>query len=150
MHLPKQILVPIDFSEPSLEALDYAIELARKVDAKITVFTSYELPAVGVSEGAFVISADLIQAIIDASESAMKTVLEERKGCGVPLESIIEQSQPWRGIVAAIDATKAELIVMGTHGRHGIGRLLLGSVAEKVVRHATCPVLTVRSVASAT
>jgi nucleotide-binding universal stress UspA family protein len=140
----KKIIVPIDFSDTSLHALDYAIEMAKKLGASITVMHAFELPIYGFPDGALVASAEMAARITDGANAGLRAATEDRANAGVPLVSVLRQGRPEEEIVTLAKATGADLIVLGTHGRRGLARALLGSVAENVVRTATCPVLTVR------
>lgn len=141
----KKIIVPIDFSDTSLHALDYAIEMAKKLGASVTVMHAFELPIFGFPDGALVASAEVAARITDGAIAGLKAAIEARKNAGVPLESALRQGPADEEVEALVKATGADLIVIGTHGRRGLARALLGSVAEKVVRTASCPVLTVHA-----
>jgi nucleotide-binding universal stress UspA family protein len=145
MSMPwKKILCPVDFSEPSRAALQAAAELARHFDAEVLLFHAYQLPGYTLPEGSVVASPKMLQDLADQAERHLeewaalaRTMGAPRvtteKGIGDPAIEIIELGRE-RG---------AELIVVGTHGRTGLRHALLGSVAERVVRRAGCPVLTV-------
>ncbi len=139
----KKIIVPIDFSDTSLHALDYALEMAKKLGASVTVMHAFELPIFGFPDGALVASAEIAGKITDAAIGGLRAAMDSRKSSGVPMESVLRQGPADEEIEALAKATGADLIVIGTHGRRGLARALLGSVAEKVVRTASCPVLTV-------
>ncbi|HWP06441.1 MAG TPA: universal stress protein [Polyangiaceae bacterium] len=146
-----RILVPVDFSEPSRRALDYAAELARPLGATLEVLHVAEIPA-------FVPSASLPEA--RASDLSLFAVVRESAGrllaqfVGEAAErgivvraSRLELGSPAQVITQVAVADGYDLIVIGTHGRTGLTRALMGSVAERVVRHAPCPVLSVRPTA---
>jgi nucleotide-binding universal stress UspA family protein len=143
MELPKRILVPTDFSETSDKALDYAVDLATLLKGSITVMHAYEIPIVGFPDGAIIASAEIASKLLDSVQAAMDATIAKRKNKGVPLQPVIRQDVPYRAINAVADEMKADLIIIGTHGRRGISRALLGSVAENVIRTATRPVLTI-------
>ena len=124
------ILVPTDFSEPSEAALDYALELAVRFDARLHLL--HVIDAAAVPAGLF----DDVKAKL-----ARRASRGERRAA-VTTEVITGTSA--RTIVCYARARSMDLIVMGTHGRSGVAHILMGSVAEKVVRDAPCPVLTVR------
>jgi nucleotide-binding universal stress UspA family protein len=147
MALPKVILVPTDFGEPSEAALDYAIELAKAFGSEVVLMHAYEIPIVGFPDGAIVATADLTARILEGAQAGLEHEVSTREGQGVKLRGIIKQGDPYRMVNETAESIGADLIVMGTHGRHGIPRMLLGSVAEKVVRTATVPVLTIHSTA---
>ncbi|MGO9834757.1 MAG: universal stress protein [Polyangiaceae bacterium] len=145
--LIKRILVPHDFSDTAQCALDYALAFAEKFGAAITVVHSYEYPVLSFPEGP-VITADLIRQIQDAAGAALDGVVSRAKRPGIAIDSVLRQGPVWSEILAEARDARADLIVIGTHGRRGLSRALLGSVAEKVVRTAPCPVLTVHGPAS--
>jgi nucleotide-binding universal stress UspA family protein len=143
--LPKTLLVPTDFSAGAAAALAYAIELAKVLDAEIVVLNAWELPPVGFPDGALLATSDLSQRMSEGAREGVDRLVRENAGAGVKVQGITRQNDPWRAIVEAAAEVGAGLIVMGTHGRRGLPRALLGSVAEKVVRMAACPVLTVHA-----
>jgi nucleotide-binding universal stress UspA family protein len=145
MKTISKILVAIDFDETSLRALDNAIDLAAALGASLVVMHAYELPIVGLFPDSALMASGADAALIaSTAETALRKVIHARRGRGVAMEPLLREGAAWQAIQAAADETKADLIVMGTHGRHGVLRALLGSVAEKVVRTAHKPVLTVR------
>jgi nucleotide-binding universal stress UspA family protein len=103
---------------------------------------SYEYPVLSFPEGP-VITADLMRQIQEAAQAALDGVVSLAKRPGIGVDSALRQGPAWSEILAAAKDARADLIVIGTHGRRGLSRALLGSVAEKVVRTAACPVLTV-------
>lgn len=143
MSLPKTILVPTDFGEASEHAVEYALELAKAVGSDVVLMHAFEIPAVGFPDGALVATADMTNRVIEGAQVGLERQVSQYEGRGVEMRSIIKQGDAWRSVIAAAEEVGADLIVMGTHGRRGLPRALLGSVAEKVVRTAHCPVLTV-------
>ena len=143
MDLPKRILVPTDFGASSDRALAYAVKLAKALGAELVVLHAYEIPVVGFPDGALVATPALAARITDGAQPGVRRALEAHASAGVPMQSLVKQGPTWRTILDTATEVGAEMIVMGTHGRHGLPRALLGSVAEKVVRAATVPVLTV-------
>jgi nucleotide-binding universal stress UspA family protein len=142
-HLPRHLLVAHDFSETAERALTYAIALASKLEARVTIIHAYELPSYGYPDG-LAFTAEVVENIQRSSEEGLRAVADRAEKAGVPVTAILRQGPAWSEIDAVAKDSKADLIVMGTHGRKGLTRALLGSVAEKVVRTAPCPVLTVR------
>lgn len=142
----RQILAPTDFSEYSKEAVAYAFELAQKFGAKLLLLHVIEMPAYPI-EG-FVppsIGSTLIEDLERQAWADLAQVLPEAQNDKVALTRQVVVGIPYRKIVEVAAAEKADLIVMATHGRTGLGHLLIGSVAERVVRAAPCPVLTIRA-----
>lgn len=144
MNLATHVLLPIDFSDSSTEALDYALALAEKLGARVTLMHAYETPLFGYPEGAF-ITPEVATQMASSAQSALEAVAAQHAGRGVSVVPFLHNGDPRDGIVNVARELHADLIVMGTHGRRGIARALLGSVAEHVVRTAPCPVLTVRT-----
>jgi nucleotide-binding universal stress UspA family protein len=137
------ILVPHDFSETAQRALEFALDLAEPLGARIHVVFAYDVLAYGFPE-APAMATDTAQ-IERAARTALDDVASRARRPGVAVETVLRRGPAWSEINAAAKDTAANLIVMGTHGRRGVARALLGSVAEKVVRTAPCPVLTVHS-----
>jgi nucleotide-binding universal stress UspA family protein len=150
MSLPKRILVATDFSETSDSALDYAIDFAKAVGAKITVAHVYELPIYGFPNGAMVATAEVATQIMTAAQEAMKATGAARAGSGVELTPLVRQGNTSAEVRAIAEEVGADLIIIGTHGRSGLSHALLGSVAEKIVRTSTLPVLTIHGSARKT
>ena len=149
MTLPTTILVPTDFGEGSDAALSYAVELAKVIGAELVVLHTYEIPVVGFPDGTLVATAELTSRILESAKEGLDAAAKKLAPTGVRVRTLVKQGDTWRTILEVADEVSAGLIVMGTHGRRGLPRALLGSVAEKVVRTASCPVLTVRAAASA-
>jgi nucleotide-binding universal stress UspA family protein len=143
--LPKTLLVPTDFGEGADAALAYAITLAKAIGAEIVVLHTYEIPMVGFPDGTLIATAELASRVLEGANVGLQKTLKDHESAGVAMRSIVKQGDTWRTILETVDEVGAGMIVMGTHGRRGLPRALLGSVAEKVVRMAKCPVLTVHS-----
>ena len=138
-----KVLVPLDFSELSDTVLRYGVELTRADGTTVLLHVLEPLPMHFESAfGAFVNTEGLVR----IRENAEK-LLEEAKA-KYPDRSFVTELKVGKAPALVLDAAQrhdAELIVMGTHGRGGLEHLFLGSVAARVVRRASCPVLTVRS-----
>jgi nucleotide-binding universal stress UspA family protein len=145
----KTILVPIDLGDPSDAALAYAVDLAEAVRAKVFVLYAFELPVVGLPDGAIVATPDLATRITTAGQAALDRALAMHQSRGVAIDARLQQGDPREVILATAKEIGADLVVMGTHGRRGIARALIGSVTERVVREAPVPVLTIHAPASA-
>ncbi|WP_254769418.1 universal stress protein [Salinilacihabitans rarus] len=137
-----RILVPTDGSVEGERAVEYAIDLARAHDA--TIRAIYVVNAASYGGLPMETAWDGISdALREEGEVAVERV-EELAPEDVTVETKVLEGSPSRVIVSEAAAVSCDLVVMGTHGRGGIDRLLLGSVAERVVRSAPVPVLTVR------
>lgn len=144
MNMPKNILVPVDFSEYAEHALDYAIVLASKLDAKVHLLNVIGIPALGVPELGVALSASMMDSIVKDNQAALDKLANARRTKAPIGEVMLRTGDARDVIVRACEEVNADLIVMGTHGRRGVSRALLGSVAESIVRTAPCPVLTIR------
>jgi nucleotide-binding universal stress UspA family protein len=135
----QHILVPADFCEPAKHARETAIMIARKFDAAITLYHAYYLPPLPYGAG-FVGQMGDIRAM---AEAAMEKELAEAQREYPKVKAIVRGASPADGILDAARELPADLIVMGTQGRRGVSRFVLGSVAQNIVRLATIPVMTV-------
>ena len=134
-----------DFSSSAETATDYAIELAAKFQAELTLLHVYTLQIyIGPLGESYPLSPETVHKIQDDSERALDKIRQRASSAGVRARTINTDGIASNVIVATAQEAKADLIVIGTHGRTGIKHFLLGSVAEQVLRRACCPVLTVR------
>ena len=133
------VLVPTDFSAHAEHAQELAIMFASKFGAKMTLLHAYSIPLMAYSEGIAWPIEDVEREARKALDAAGSKVKERY----ARLETSLRFGHPWEQILAAVKDLGVDLIVMGTHGRRGLSRALLGSVAEKVVRLSPVPVLTV-------
>jgi nucleotide-binding universal stress UspA family protein len=143
MLVLRTILVPTDFSETSDKALDFAIELAQKFDAAVVVMHAYEIPVIGFPDGSLVATADVASRIQDAGRKGLDASVAVRSSRGVKVTSVLREGPAADEIRSLAEELKVDMIVIGTHGRRGIARALLGSTAENVVRTVTVPILTI-------
>lgn len=141
----EKILFATDFSEGSAVALPYAVDMAKQYGAKlylvhvvydITKATGWYVPHVAIGE------------IYDEIEKSARTEIEklrveEMKGLK-DIEHVVLKGTPYEEIISFAEGNEIDLIVLGTHGRKGIDRVLFGSTAEQILRNASCPVLSVR------
>jgi nucleotide-binding universal stress UspA family protein len=143
----RHFLVPIDFSTYAEQALDYAIRLAGTLNARLTLLHVIQpVPMAGVAMGVALPEAYLRE-LEEAVQRDMEQALARVTAAGLTAERVVLYGVPFQEIVEAAKARQVDLIVMGTHGRTGLMQVLLGSIAEKVVRLAPCSVLVVRPVA---
>jgi universal stress protein A len=143
--LPKNILVPTDLSPHAEEAFEYACDLAAKLDATVHLVNVIGIPALGVAEIGVAVTSTMIESMVTGNQEALDALVARRRG-DTRIGQVLMKTGDARDMIdEAAKEVGADLIVMGTHGRRGFSRALLGSVAETVVRTAPCPVLTVRS-----
>jgi nucleotide-binding universal stress UspA family protein len=140
----RQILVATDFSEHAERATRQALELARKLDARVQLVHAWSIPIVSYPDMVMPFPANVIDDIARDAQRAMDAALQRHVTPGVTLTGQVVCGDARDALVEAATKAKADLLVVGTHGRRGIQRALLGSVAESIVRHAPCPVLVVR------
>ena len=138
-----RILVAVDFGKASQEALEVAIELAVANDANLTLVHTWEIPTYAYAGMAY-LPTDVWSAIEQAAKDQLASTLALVQKRVPKAVSVFAGGEASQEILNAAERTSADLIVMGTHGRRGVSRVLLGSVAEKVVRLSPVPVLTVR------
>lgn len=141
----ERILIAIDFSESSDYAFDYALTLARQFQSELTVMHVINEPVD--LRGFYVphISFEQLEKEIEeGAEKMMEKFCQEKMGDFARYSTDIVTGIPYEEIIRKAEASGASLIVLGTHGRKGIDHLIFGSTAERVVRSATCPVLTIR------
>lgn len=139
---PKTIVVGTDFSETAELALRHALALAKPFGASVIIVHAYEMPAYAFPDGA-VMAGDLLRRLQAASEEALASIVRAHENSGVKIRGVLRTGTPWREIASVAEQEHGDLVVVGTHGRRGIARFFLGSVAERVIRTAPCPVLTV-------
>ncbi|MEW6109646.1 MAG: universal stress protein [Nitrospirota bacterium] len=141
----KKILFATDFSEGSSRALPYAVDLAKHYGAKL--YFVHVIYDVAKTAGWYVPHVSIDEMYKDMEKSAKaeleKSFIEEMRGLK-DIEHVVLKGTPYEEITKFVGQEKIDLIVLGTHGRKGIDRMIFGSTAEQVVRNAPCPVLSVR------
>lgn len=138
------ILVPVDFSEPSRKALHYAKKFAQQFDATITLVHVVEPLAYPPDFAVVPLLPPDIEETRTRELQAQLAELAANVGGGVKTKAVVRTGRAWQEVVDFAKSGGFDLIVVSTHGYTGLKHALLGSVAEKVVRHAPCPVLVVR------
>jgi len=157
-HLPEvimraiqKILFPTDFSKESRPAMELAIEMARKFGARLTLLHVWTDPRyIGAVGNAYELAPELLRRAQEEAEHALDKLRLEVVKAGVPVEALTLEGFAEDVILTMAHTQQMDLIVMGTHGRTGLKRFFLGSIAERVLRTADCPVLTVRPPAQTT
>jgi nucleotide-binding universal stress UspA family protein len=142
----RTVLCPVDFSDASREALHFAADLARQYDAELHLLHVYQVPGYAFPEGVVVAGPEVMSSFLDEIDRSLgrwRLEAEERGAASVECTSLPGSAAA--EIIRYAKKHDVDLIVVGTHGRGGFAHVLLGSVAEKVVRKAACPVLTVRA-----
>jgi nucleotide-binding universal stress UspA family protein len=146
----KVILVPYDFSEYADHAFRWALEIAEDWGAKIALVHVISLASrVSYPDAMFLLDLPKLEAqLIADAEQRLRAFVAKEGTSVIPVETRVIMGDPFWEICQAAEREHADLIVMGSHGRTGLAHVLLGSVAERVVRHASCPVLVARRPAS--
>jgi nucleotide-binding universal stress UspA family protein len=141
----KKILCPIDFSEPSLKGLEVGVDLATLFKAKLdVVYVLPILPATAKDANLQFAIPEYERMIHIDAEQQLQAVVSQRVSKNLKTRTLIGHGNPAHEIVRLAQEEKADLIVIATHGHTGFHHLVVGSVAEKVIRLAPCPVLAVR------
>ena len=131
---------PIDFSPASERALDYACSLGASLGATVHLVNALgTLPELSVT-----LTDAMLRSLRDGHHNALARLADPRRALVTIGQTLVKEGDPRDVVLETIDELRIDLIVMGTHGRRGISRMLMGSVAEDVTRRATCPVLLVR------
>lgn len=140
------ILVPVDGSDTAQMAVDKAIGLAKAFVSRVTVIYVIDpYPFTGVGTDFAYGQAEYLSAATAEANEAVKVAKQSFADAGVAVDSsVVEAHTAWRGIVEAGESMQADLIVMGSHGRNALEKLVLGSVAQAVLSHTKLPVLVVR------
>lgn len=139
-----KILCPTDFSPGSQQALRAAVRIANEMSAELVLAHVWYIPPMGFA-GEFTFSPSVLQEMTDEAQQGLDAAVREASAAGAKCVSgKMLNGAPWVEIVSLLERDAFDLCVIGTHGRSGLARILLGSVAEKVVRHAPCSVLAVR------
>ena len=141
----KVIVVPTDFSDHSLRALPYAVSLAEKFHARLKVVFVSE-PALQVADVAWVgiDERSMSQEHLQEARRNLERIALDQVPTDVPVDAEVLTGDAVEAVISYARDVNADLIVMATHGRGGISHVLMGSVAEQIVRKAPCPVLTLK------
>jgi nucleotide-binding universal stress UspA family protein len=140
----KQILVPTDFSSHAEKALEAAMGLARRFDAKLHLLHAYHLPVTVATPEHVVIPRDFWTSVREAASKKLSGLVEKVRGEGLEAEAHLTEMAAAPAITETAEKLNIDLIVMGTRGNTGLKHVLLGSVAERTLRTAPCPVLTLK------
>lgn len=142
----RRILCPVDLSEASKPAFEYAVALAAQLGAEeIELLHVYQLPAYALPGGGLEIMAGLEVELENRLQQQLDEFAKHSTEPSVKITTVLGTGVPYVEIIRAAKQRKADLIVIGTHGRTGLAHLLIGSVAERVVRTSEIPVLSIRT-----
>ncbi len=144
----KRILCPVDFSPSSLQALGFALDLARQADGRVTLLHVFEwLPEDEPRSSTHFNVPEFRGYMVNDARERLRSLVTEESRAWCEIDDVIVSGRAHREILREAEARSADLVVMGSQGRGGVGLALFGSTTHQVVRRAACPVLTVRGVA---
>jgi nucleotide-binding universal stress UspA family protein len=146
----KKILVPVDFSEPARKAYETAVPLARESGGEIVLLYVGDIPETPDALDPSMrevekMYEDILKARLTNARALLQRWMEDYQHQGVTVSDCLAEGVPFERIIEVASEIGADLIVLGTHGRHGLRRIIIGSTTERVVRLAPVPVLTVRA-----
>jgi nucleotide-binding universal stress UspA family protein len=140
----RRIVCAVDFSETSNDALEHALSLAEKHGASLVLVHAWQLPAYALPEGAIVVNPEYLGRIQMELQKSLDELVAKHSGGKVSVTGRLGEGAAHVEVNRLAEELAADLVVIGTHGRTGLSHVLLGSVAERVVRTCKVPVLTVR------
>ncbi|MEW6721484.1 MAG: universal stress protein [Thermodesulfobacteriota bacterium] len=140
----KKILVPLDGSALAERAIWHAGEIARGADAEILLLQAVYVPMPVVPESALLTEGKLLEEVAKSASEYLDRIGAEMRAAGHRVRTIIDERPPAEAILHVAEQERADLIVMSTHGRSGLSRLMLGSIAENVLRHTHCTIMFVK------
>ncbi len=140
----KKILCPVDFSPGSEQVIEEARELAGALNAELELIHAYQMPVLALPDSSVTVSPTYVVELTSRAQRELDRHAEQLEADGITTTTRVLEGNPSDAIVDCARDSDATMIVMGTHGHSGFRRFLLGSTAERVVRTATVPVLTVR------
>ena len=141
----RRILCAVDFSQPSERAFEYALALAARLGAQVNAVHVYQVPAYALADGVFEMPSEVVGELVSRIKEQLDQFVAAKARPGVNSTASFCEGIPYVEIVRAAKDAAADMIVIGTHGRTGLNHLLVGSVAERVVRTSDIPVVTVRT-----
>ena len=143
--LPQKILVASDFSDTARVAADWATDFARALGAKLVVVHVFDMPVVGLPDAAFIVDATTAARLSEQAQRGLDAEVARLRELGAEVEAALLRQGDARDVIPkTAESTGAGLVVVGSHGRRGLSRALLGSAAESIVRTSSVPVVVVR------
>ena len=140
----QKIVVPTDFSNYSKHALKYAVALAQSFRAKVYVVHVHDSYPEGAAFEGMYFDSGVLAKLESKAEENLNSIVDYLRAQNIDAEAVLGKGRPYVEIVRQAEKLKADVIVIATHGRKGASHLIFGSTAERVVRMASCPVLTVK------
>ena len=142
----ERIVAATDFTPASRPVLDEAERIARECGAQLLIVHAYQVPAVGeLAQEPAGVHDDFVRAVRGAAEPRLAMLVAQARSRGIDARALLREGFADDEILDAARRERADLIVVGTHGRRGVSRMLVGSVAWQVVSRSACPVMTVPS-----
>lgn len=141
----RRILCSVDLSATSKPAFEYAVALAAQLGAELELLHVYQLPAYALPEGGLEIPAGLEVELENRLQQQLDAFVKHSTDTSVKITTVLSKGIPYIEITHTAKQRQADLIVIGTHGRTGLAHLLIGSVAERVIRTSEVPVLSIRT-----
>ena len=146
MKAPRRILLATDLTPASKPAFEEALRIAQEGDTELILAHAYQLPNLGQPVALAGEAYDAMdRQLRQAAEKQMEKLVVEARRRQIRVRSLVIFGDPYEAIAKAATDEGADLVIMGTHGRKGVARFFLGSVASRVISTAPCPVLTVRA-----
>jgi nucleotide-binding universal stress UspA family protein len=146
MTSPRRILVATDLTPASRPAFDEAVRIAKERDAELVLAHAYQLPNLGQPVALAGEAYDeMDRQLRESAQRRMDRLVSEARSNNVRVRSLVMFGDPYEAIAKSASEEGVDLLIMGTHGRRGVARFFLGSVASRVISTAPCPVLTVRA-----
>jgi nucleotide-binding universal stress UspA family protein len=140
-----RVLVPIDFSVTSEGAIDMAMKMAARYGITLVLLHVYQIPTYTFPDGLYIAPAEQAAQLSDAAQRGLNKIADRFSSKGFEVEAVLAEGNIAETIIQQALVLNTDLILLGTHGRTGIIRAFLGSVAESVVRSSTIPVMIIRS-----
>jgi len=142
----ERVLIPVDFSETAGAAADYGCELALRLGARVTLLHVFSPGIIATPDAVVMPTPEELRSLANGARRHLWSLAQKLERDGLAIDCIAVEGSAADGIREIAEREHADLIVMGTHGRRGLTALVMGSVAEAIVRRAKCPVLVVKDV----
>jgi nucleotide-binding universal stress UspA family protein len=138
------IVAATDFSPPGSAAVDWAATLSRALGAKLVIVHAFDVPVAGLPDATILVSATTASRLLDAAQTALDKEVKRVRETTPGVEGVLKQGDAREGVPAFATEAGARLVAVGSHGRRGLARALLGSMAEGILRASTVPVAVIR------
>lgn len=139
------IVAATDFSSPGSAAVDWAATLSRALGAKLVIVHAFDIPLAGLPDATIMVDATTASRLLDAAQAALDKEVERVRETTPGVEGVLKQGDAREAVPAFAAEVGARLVAVGSHGRRGLARVLLGSAAEGIMRASTVPVAVIRN-----